>query len=232
MPAEPIRALIVDDDPVVAHAHSIFVRKVPGFTVSGTAHSGAEALRQVSCAPHDLILLDLSLPDVAGLEVCRILRSRKVRLDIMAITSARDLESVQNAVSFGVVQYLLKPFGFSTFQRHLERYAAFRQQLTAPSAAPIGQRDVDFALATLRPDAETYLEQPKGLSDATLDAVVAQLRTAQEPKSADDIAGALGLSRVTARRYLQRLTAQRLAAQTQRYGRSGRPGHLYRWCGA
>jgi response regulator of citrate/malate metabolism len=231
MPDRLIRTLIVENDLLVADAHRVYVQKVPGFIVSGVVHSGAESLRHVSRVSHDLILLDLQLPDIAGLEVCRILRSQNVKLDIMVITSARDLESLQTAVSFGAIQYLLKPFSFPAFQRSLERYATFRRRLTTPATGPVRQRDVDFALATLRPDTQVDAEQPKGLSAATLDAVLAQLRTAEMPVSADEIAEALSMSRVTARRYLQELTAQRLATQTHRYGHSGRPMHLYHWCG-
>jgi response regulator of citrate/malate metabolism len=229
---EPIRTLVVEDDPLVAQAHATYVAKVPGFVVSGVAHSGAQALRQVSLARYDLALMDLYLPDLTGLEVCRRLRSQGATLDIIAVTSARDLETVRTALSYGVSQYLLKPFSFSAFRQQLERYAVFRQRITADPARIVGQREVDFALAGLRPDDTPTTDQPKGLSSATLDAVVAYLRRAPEPVSADDVAEALGTSRVTARRYLENLTSQRLATQTQRYGHSGRPGHLYHWCGA
>jgi len=230
MTDHPIRTLIVENDPLVADTHRIYVQKVPGFTVSGVAHSGAESLRHVSRVSNDLILLDLHLPDIAGLEICRILRSQNVKLDIIAITSVRDLESIRTAISFGVIQYLLKPFSFNTFQRSLERYSTFRQRLTAAATGPLRQRDLDFALATLCPEAGTDYQQ-KGLSASTLDAVLTELQAADVPVSADDVAAALGMSRVTARRYLHVLTTQRLAVQTQRYGHSGRPGHLYHWSG-
>jgi response regulator of citrate/malate metabolism len=231
MADEQIRTMIVEGDPLLADAHRLYVEKVPGFTVTGVVHSAAEALRGIIQNPPDLVLLDLYLPDMAGLDLCRALRSRGGILDIIVVTAARDLTTVRAAMAYGVVQFLVKPFSFSAFRHRLERYAAFRRQVTRAWTGPIGQREVDAALAVLRPADPVSAHQPKGLSTATLEAVVGYLRAAPQPVSADDVAEALGMSRVTVRRYLERLTEQRLTARTQRYGHAGRPGHLYQWKG-
>lgn len=229
MPDGKIRTLIVESDPMMADAYSIDVEKVAGFTVSGVAHTGAQSLRQVTRDGHDLVLLDLYLPDMTGLEVCRALRCRGAGPDIIAVTAARDLATVRAAVAYGVLQFLVQPFGFPVFRSRLEQYALFRKRLVVDQTGPISQHDVDAALAALRPDAAARPDQPKGISVATLDAVVAYLWEAPGPASADEVAGAVGLSRVTARRYLERLTDQRHVRRTQRYGRPGRPEYLYRW---
>ncbi|MCK9930312.1 response regulator [Frankia sp. Mgl5] len=229
MPDGRIRTLIVEADPMTAEAHSVYVEKLAGFTVSGVTHTGAQCLRQLTRDGHDLVLLDLNLPDMTGFDVCRTLRCRGAGPDIIAVTAARDVATVRTAVAYGAVQYLVKPFGFAAFRSRLECYAAFRSELMLGRTGPIGQREVDAALAALRPGTTLWPEQPKGTSIATLDAVVAYLRQAAGPMSADEIASAVGLSRVTARRYLERLTDQRLTSRTQRYGRPGRPEHLYQW---
>jgi len=227
--AHSIRTLIVEDDPLLAEAHSCYVEQVVGFTVADVVHTGAQALRRIAGARPDLVLLDLYLPDMAGLEVCRALRARGTTLDVIAVTSARDLPTVHAALSYGVVQYLMKPFGFAAFRGRLERYAAFRAQLTNRSDVAVGQREIDSALAVLRPGAADRGHAPKGLSDTTLDAVATCLRTAAAPMSADDVGRDLGLSRVSARRYLECLADQGLVGQTRRYGQPGRPGHLFHW---
>jgi response regulator of citrate/malate metabolism len=171
-----IRVLVVEDDPVAADAHRLYVQRVPGFEVVGVAHTGAEAMRFVEQHPieqHsiDLILLDLYLPDAHGLQISRALQAGNRAIDVIAVTSARDLAMVRAAVSAGVVQYLLKPFTFATLRDKLERYARFRDTVTGEAT---GQDEVDRALATLR--GTDGIGLPKGMSADTLNAVVSALR--------------------------------------------------------
>ncbi|KPM53551.1 hypothetical protein CcI49_29910 [Frankia sp. CcI49] len=231
MARPPIRTLIVEDDPLVAGAYSAYIGRIRGFVVSGVAHTGAGSLWEATGGRHDLVLLDLSLPDISGLEVCRVLRSRGANPDIIAVTAARDVATVRAAVSLGVLLYLVKPFGFAAFRARLERYAAFRSHFDAAATARLSQHEVDTALAVLRSHSTPGAELPKGLSVTTLNTVVDYLGEAAAPVSADQAAGLLGLSRVTARRYLEWLAGQRMVVRTQRYGRPGRPEHLYQWRG-
>lgn len=229
MSPEPlIRTLIVEPDPVLADLHGDYVKNTVDFTVAGVAHTGAEALQQIDCEPPHLILLDLQLPDISGLELCRIIRARTLPVDILVVTAARQLGLVRSAMSFGVVHYLLKPVTQRSLQAHLRRYATYHLR-TAEATGPINQFDIDSTLALLRPDARTEAVASRATSIRTLDSVAAHLRTAHGPVTANEVAEALGISRVTARRYLEELTARRMAAQTQRYGSSGRPRNLYHW---
>lgn len=222
-----IRVLIVEDDPTLAEAHQTYTKRVPGFAVAGVVHSGTEALRFLDRHPADLVLLDFYLPDMGGLDVCRAIRARGHPVDVMAVTSARQVDTVRAAVSQGVVQYLLKPFSFALFRDKLERYALYRRHVTMPDVA-IAQHDIDEALAALRgASGDTAL--PKGLGSETLAAVVNELRATTEERSATEIGQALNVSRSTARRYLEHLADQGLASRTPRYGTPGRPEFGYRW---
>jgi response regulator of citrate/malate metabolism len=221
-----INALIVEDDPVLAEAHRQFAERVSGFAVAGVAHLGAEALRMVATRPVDVLLLDVNLPDLNGIELCRALRARGNQVDVIAVTSARDLATVRAAVSLGVVQYLLKPFSFATFQEKLQAYAEFRRR-TAEAPRVLGQDDVDRALAALH-EGSARLSLPKGLTEATLAAVVGLLRNHEQLTSAQ-VAADVGISVQTARRYLEYLAAQRLVSRAPAYGGAGRPVQLYRW---
>ncbi|MCW2886573.1 MAG: hypothetical protein QOE54_5263 [Streptosporangiaceae bacterium] len=221
-----IRTLIVEDEPILAEAHRAYTERVSGFTVVGVVHAGGEALRFLDRHPVDLILLDFYLPDMNGLDVCRAIRARGHATDVMAVTSARRLETVRAAVSQGVVQYLLKPFTFASFRDKLERYARYRTHVTSSTTA-VAQHDVDQAFAALRGPGSAAL--PKGLSADTLVAVVETLREAPEMRSASEIGETLGISRITARRYLEHLADQDLASRHPRYGGPGRPENGYRW---
>ncbi|MFF5256647.1 response regulator [Streptomyces leeuwenhoekii] len=220
---QPIRVLVVEDDPVAADAHVLYVGRVPGFTAVGKAHTGAEARRLLDRTPVDLLLLDLHLPDVHGLQLARTLRAAGYLADVIAVTSARDLAMVREGVSLGVVQYVLKPFTFATLRDRLVRYAEFRR--TAGEAG--GQEEVDRALATLRAPGPAAL--PKGLSAPTLERVTAALRDTAEGLTASGLAQVVGISRITARRYLEHLVDAGRAARSPQYGQVGRPELVYRW---
>ncbi|MEO3855799.1 response regulator [Acrocarpospora sp. B8E8] len=220
-----ISVLVVEDEEITAEANRVYVERVPGFQVAGVVRSGGEALRFLRRQPVDLILLDLYLPDMHGLEVCRAVRGAGILCDVMVITSARDLSVVRSAVSVGVTQYLLKPFTFAALAEKLRQYARFRSSVDASGTAS-GQGEVDDALAALRGPVRSHL--PKGLTQPTLEAVVAELRKAAEGLSAQTVATSVGVSRVTARRYLEHLIETGIARRVPQYGAVGRPELLYR----
>jgi len=222
-----IGVLVVEDEPVAADAHRAYVERVPGFVVRGVAQDGAAAIKALGdpASAVDLVLLDMHLPDLHGLDVVRSMRTAGHRADVIAVTSARDLEVVRAAVSQGVVQYLLKPFTFAALRDKLERYATYRQQLAGDVVS--GQHEVDRVLATLRGNDSTSL--PKGMSPESLDSVVAVLRPSLEGLSSTEVATVLGASRVTARRYLEHLADSGLVVRRSRYGGAGRPEVEYHW---
>jgi response regulator of citrate/malate metabolism len=223
-----IRTLIVDDDPTAVGIHREFVDRLPGFTAVATTTSGTEALQLADTLRPDLLLLDMYLPDLPGLEVLRALRaSGRPPIDVIAITSAKDVDVLRGAMTLGVVHYIVKPFGFRAFRERLENYAAARSRL-AVAQAP-GQREVDRIFALLRSGSDDLL--PKGISAATLKVVVDILRSAEERLTAGDLATRAGFSESVSRRYLKFLSDSGNVEYHPRYGSAGRPEHLYSWTG-
>jgi response regulator of citrate/malate metabolism len=221
-----IRTLVVEDDALVAEVHASYVEQVPGFELAGVAHRATEALEILASRPVDLVLLDFHLPDVKGLDMLRLLRAKSsAPVDVIAVTAARDPDTIRQAVAHGVTQYLVKPFAFATFADKLERYARYRAKVA--DAAEPDQAQVDALIGTLRGSAERAL--PKGLNATTLEHVSAALRDAADPLTASEVAGRCGLSRVTARRYLEHLAVEGVVELSMRYGGTGRPEHLYAW---
>lgn len=225
-----IRVLIVDDEPLIAQAHRSYVERVPEFVVHSVVHSGNAAVRAVASAnatdqPIDLVLLDIGLPDASGLDVASALGGLRPSPDIIAVTSARDLAVVRNAVARGIVLYLLKPFTFAAFRDKLERYLEYRAALPAGESA-VSQSDIDRAMSALR-TSDDRAATPKGFASQTLGLVSASVREFDKPVTAAEVASAVGVSRVTAWRYLEKLADDGMLTRETEYGRAGRPQVRY-----
>lgn len=220
--------LVVEDEPVAAEAHAAYVLRVPGFTVVATAGTSQAALQALQEQHVDLVLLDMNLPDRHGLEVVRAMRAGGHRADVIALTSARDLDVVRAAVSLGVVQYVLKPFVFATLRERLLAYRTYREQLHGSEQVGT-QAEVDEVVSGVRAATEARL--PKGMGEELLAKVSRALREARAGLSASELGEAVGVSRVTARRYAEYLCEGRLAVRRSRYTGSGRPEVEYTWVG-
>ena len=219
-----IDVLVVDDDFRVARIHKDFVDRTPGFQVVGVAHNGAEALAEAERLQPDLVLLDVYLPDTSGLDLLHRLRETTPELDVLVISAAREVETVRRAHRGGIVHYLMKPFTYDDLRDRLEHYQLTYAALDSVDQEP-DQADVDrlFGLSS----AETRL--PKGFSAETLRLVAEALRKAEGDLSAAETAASLGLSRVSARRYLEHLVESNKAEVSLRYGGVGRPERRYSW---
>lgn len=221
-----IEVLIVDDDIRVARVNAAYVEKVTGFHVAGLAHNAAEALEQLEkLSQVDLVLLDHYLPDGTGLAVVQEMRRRGHQSDVIMVTAARDVSTVQAAMRQGALQYLVKPFAFAGLRAKLEAYAELRRTLDGGGEAE--QAEVDRIFGALSTGGEPDL--PKGHSATTTEVVRRALMTAEGPLSAQEIAERTGLSRQTAQRYLKLLERTGRARLTLKYGDAGRPEHRYEW---
>ena len=216
-----IGVLVVDDDFMVASIHGRFVERTPGFEVVGTARTGAEALQLHADLSPDLLLLDVHLPDMSGLEVLQRLRADGSTVGVVMVTAERDAEAVRSALHGGALQYLVKPFEYVDFASRMQRV---RESLeTLASGAP-DQAAIDRAFGT-PPAAVSAL--PKGLSPESAQLVAEALARGDE-LSAADCGELVGLSRVSARRYLEHFVDRGLATVRLNYGNAGRPERRYR----
>jgi response regulator of citrate/malate metabolism len=218
-----ISTVVVDDDFMVAKVHAAFVERTRGFTVVAVVRTGADALRAVHELHPALVLLDIYLPDRSGIEVLERLRAETPEVDVLVITAAREVDTVRRALRGGVVNYLIKPFEYDALRQRLEHYAAAHQHLAEVSAA--AQSDIDRVFGTSTPSKPL----PKGLSSETAALVEDLLRTAETDLSASECATLTGLSRISARRYLEFFAETGKAKVRLRYG-AGRPERRYRWC--
>lgn len=239
------RTLVVEDDAVVATVHRGFVESHPRFVVVGEARTGADALRLASALRPDLVLLDLHLPDIGGLDVLQRLRMLPgPPVDVVATTAVRELDSVRQAMAGGVVAYLVKPFTSAVLRARLDEVWQRREDVRRAQDT-LDQDEVDQLLAGPRAADRV----PKGLSGRSRDLVREALArlcgavvpgvvpgagsgsvgaSASRDASAAEVAEVVGMSRVSARRYLEHLVAEGYAQVTPRYGATGRPENRYR----
>ncbi|MCB5293221.1 response regulator [Arthrobacter sp. SO3] len=222
-----ITVLIVDDDFMVAKVHAGFIQRTSGFAVVGVAHTGAQAIAETTRLQPDLVLLDIHLPDINGLDLMARLRETAPELDVLVISAAREVETVRRALRGGIVHYLIKPFSQSDLQERLEHYRSAYQGLDM-SKDVAEQSDVNrvFGLERAERTARTENRLPKGCSAETLRRVVDVLQSAEADLSAAEVADLLGTSRVSARRYLEYLHDEARVEVRLKYG-AGRPERRY-----
>ncbi|HYN73909.1 MAG TPA: response regulator [Nakamurella sp.] len=220
-----ISVLVVEDEPIAARAHRAYVERVTGFSVAASPIPGSRPSVNWARAESTWCCWTCT-SRTAGLDLFRRIRAAGSTVDVMIVSSARDADIVRKAVAQGAVQYVIKPFAFAALRDRLLAYQGFRDQFHQESAGDtdVDQAAVDRALALLRSPAGGSL--PKGTTKETLAIVVGALREMGEA-SAGQIADFLGVSRITARRYLEHLADTGAADRTLRYGQVGRPETRY-----
>jgi response regulator of citrate/malate metabolism len=225
-----IRVLIVDDDFMVARVHAGFVERTPGFTVAGMAHTGADAIESVERLRPDLMLLDIYLPDMTGLDMLQQLRwDPQTDVDVIVVSAASDVDSVKQALRGGVVHYLIKPFSYQDLRERLDHYAERHQRLDALAESCLEKNRQEKVDRIFAAPGTGRGAMPKGLTAETSSVV----RTALDAAGADGLSAAecaerTGLSRVSARRYLEHLVSVGAAEVRSRYGSTGRPERRFR----
>ncbi len=216
------RVVIVEDDAGVALVHRQVVARMAMFEVVGVAESAEQALEQLRASRPHLLLLDLSLPGADGVSLLRRLRAARMAVEVIAVTASRDPEAVRAMVHLGVVDYLVKPFPPERLRQAL---GFFLRRMAALGGAEMGQEQIDALCSSGRRAGRAL---PKGLVGATLEEVRRHVAVCDGARSAGDVGRATGMSRVTARRYLEDLLAPVEVTVALRGPGPGRPRRLYR----
>lgn len=226
----PLSVLVVDDDFRVAELHADQVRRLDGFTVAGTARSGAETARRLADRtpgrdqqPVDLVLLDSYLPDGSGIELLGSPAVRQSHADIIMVTADNAGSSVRRALQLGAINYLVKPFEPQRLAEVLIAYRGYRRALAGEHC---DQNLIDRSLRALLDGNRTA--SVRGHSSLTVSRIVDLLATQAADLSATEVAERAGIARATAQRYLAQLAEDGTAEVFLRYGSTGRPEHRYR----
>ena len=211
--------LNVDDDEVSRYTRTRVLSRA-GFSVHETA-TGLGALAALDGRCPDLVLLDVHLPDASGIDLLRAWRAEGEDVGVLVVTAAREADTVRAAAAAGAAHYLVKPFEFADLESRLQLFRRTHGALGAVTTAD--QEVIDSVFA---PVGAGRTALPKGLSVETAAAVLQALRASE--LSATECADAVGVSRVSARRYLEHFAATGQAVVRLQYGGAGRPERRYR----
>ncbi|MFJ8255666.1 response regulator [Peribacillus asahii] len=233
MNKEMIRVLLIEDDPMVQQVNKQFIERVSHFQVIDIASNGLEGLEKIRHLQPDLVILDIFMPSLNGIDTLYEIRKEQIDIDVIIISAANDQKTVRKMMQNGAFDYLIKPFTFERLQHTLRQYYSFRTEVQPDHS--ISQSQLDRVIfsneVSTTPKTPIKLfnkdELPKGLNVATLQQVMNFMSEQHTPQSAEEVADGVGIARVTARRYLDYLNEQGLLHLDAQYGNIGRPINKY-----
>lgn len=103
-----ISVCIVDDHPVVVEGLRSVIEKQKGRQVTGTARNGAEAIRLLGITKADVLLLDINLPDMSGIDLCKKVMKKFPEIRILGISTFSERSYISRMIENGAMGYLIK----------------------------------------------------------------------------------------------------------------------------
>jgi DNA-binding NarL/FixJ family response regulator len=188
-----IRVMITDDHKVVRQGLKMFLQLDPDLDVVGEAENGAEAIERAKELKPDVILMDLLMPVMGGIEAIGRLRAELPETEIIAITSVLEDEAVIGAVRAGAIGYLLKDTDADALCRAIKAAAQGQVQL-APEAAIRLMREVRAPEVKPQPAGETLTERETDV-----------LRLVAQGRANKEIAAELGIGEKTVKTHVSNL---------------------------
>ncbi|MCI6441386.1 response regulator [Treponema sp.] len=222
------RVLIVEDDPMVAMINEQYVKQNKNFTVSTICRNGEEALNFLEGNKIDLIVLDVYMPVMDGVETLKRIRDKKISSEVIMVTAANDTNTLEQTMHLGVLDYLIKPFTLERFLVALEKFLSQKETLKQNSI--IDQNCIDRLMTQIGTQDKKIkpTEYPKGINKKTLSSMIEYFNENPGWHSVDMIAEKLKISIVTVRHYMNYLVQQKSIVEDINYETGGRPCMLYK----
>jgi CitB family two-component system response regulator MalR/two-component system response regulator DctR len=165
-----------------------------------------------------------------GKEFIKQLRASGNPVDVIMVTAASDINNIRSLLSYGLVDYLVKPFEYSRFAVALNKF--IQKQNVIEHNEGLSQQQLDEFLSTtsFSKNAEKDILPSKGLQSKTLDSIRSYLsKHTGEGLTSEHIADEVGLSRVTIRRYMNYLIELKEVSSDVDYNTGGRPSIIYHY---
>ena len=225
-----IKTIIVEDDPMVREINEKFLKKIDGFTLYDSVNSIEKAKDVILSGKPDLILLDVFFPQGKGIDLLKWIRLKNIKCDAILITADRNTETVEEAFRYGAVDYLVKPFMFSRFKEALIQFKSRKNSFE--NVYSMEQEIIDKYTIKEKKHVIEYDENIgdiKGFNQYTYEKVVVGISDMKDNSfTSEQIAKNIGVSRITARRYLDYLEKVKKLVVEMEYGKVGRPKNKYR----
>ena len=220
-----IRVMLVEDDPMVAELNRNYVESIEGLKVVKIVHNAVDALADLERQPVDLILLDIYMPNMTGLDFLKEIRQKRYPTDVILVSAARDTTTINESLRLGAVDFLIKPFEFDRLRDSLKKY--LERAIPLRDARDLSQHELDQLIGERKSSADQASLQ-KGLDHRTMKRVCESIMAmAAKDFSAEEIAQIAGISRVSAKKYLEYLEKAGAIKLIIHYGAIGRPEHRF-----
>jgi len=131
--SQPIRVMLVDDHTMVRRGLATFLEVFDDLELAGEAADGEEAIELCGRLLPDVVLMDLAMPEMDGVTATRVIRQRFPEVQVIALTSFKEAELIQNALQAGAIGYLLKDVTADELDQAI-RAAHSGQATLAPAA--------------------------------------------------------------------------------------------------
>jgi DNA-binding NarL/FixJ family response regulator len=155
-PPEPIRLLVVDDHPLVREGVASLMARIEDIDIVGEASTGEEAVRLVDDLQPNVVLMDLHMPGMGGIEATRTVSRRHPDIGIIVLSMLDDNDSVFAAVRAGARGYILKDAERGSLLRAIRSVAhgeaLLGDVIAARVLAHLGTSSIDTCTPTLDPD--------------------------------------------------------------------------------
>ncbi|MDN7247262.1 response regulator [Planococcus shenhongbingii] len=219
-----IKVVIAEDDFRIAQVQEQFLQKVSDVKLVGKALNAKETMDLLCENEVDLLLLDIYMPDELGTELLPRIRESYPLVDIIMVTAATEKAMLEKAVKYGVFNYLLKPVTMDKFVETIEEFKRKRKLLG--SNGEVDQKMIDQLFGPAKQPVAMQNDLPTGVDGHTLDKVKVVVERLKGV-SIDEMSEEMGISRTTARRYLEYLVSVNVCVAKHEYGIVGRPQRKY-----
>ncbi|MEG0797558.1 MAG: response regulator [Acidaminococcaceae bacterium] len=219
-----IKVLVVEDDPMVSKLHEHYLNQLNGFQLVDAVRNSDDALTALKNKNYDLIILDIFMPGIDGLQLLSKIRELNYDTDVIIVSAANDKDKIKTALRLGAFDYIIKPFEFDRFSVALNNYKN-RYEL-------VGEQDIleqsELDKTIIRQNNDGNLTIPKGLDKNTLHTVWQEIIKLDDMFTTEEISASVGISRVSIRKYLEFLKSLNVLILELNRGCVGRPVYKYK----